>query len=92
MDYIPCKLDRMNCPMRAENGNCLPVGGFCTAVADIYCEIAHKAYDKGWFNCTQKIVRCNECVYKKTCIHHMSKTNEHKNGYCAWGKTKDGEQ
>ena len=25
-------IDRTDCPMRAENGNCLPVGGFCTAV------------------------------------------------------------
>jgi hypothetical protein len=27
-------LDRANCPMRHENGNCLPAGGFCTAVND----------------------------------------------------------
>lgn len=28
---------RENCPYRHENGNCLPVGGFCLAVADEYC-------------------------------------------------------
>ena len=25
------------CPYRHENGNCLPVGGFCTSVLDKYC-------------------------------------------------------
>ena len=45
------ELDRKNCPMRkAENGNCLLVGGFCTAVSDIYCEIAHRAYRYGYFD------------------------------------------
>lgn len=28
---------RENCPYRHANGNCLPVGGFCLAVADEYC-------------------------------------------------------
>ena len=45
------ELDRKNCPMRADNGNCLPVGGFCTAVNDIFCEIAQRAYDKGFLQC-----------------------------------------
>ena len=44
------ELDRENCPMRADNGNCLPVGGFCTAVSDIYCEIAHRAYGRGYLD------------------------------------------
>lgn len=31
--------DRKDCPYRQEeNGNCLPVGGFCTSVADKYCK------------------------------------------------------
>ena len=34
----------------AKNGNCLPVGGFCTAVHDIYCEIAQQAYRHGYFD------------------------------------------
>ena len=37
---------------KAENGNCLPVGGFCTAVADVYCEIAQNAYRHGYFDRT----------------------------------------
>ena len=37
--------DRKNCPYRHENGNCLPVGGFCTAVSDEYCEDARKKND-----------------------------------------------
>ena len=45
------EIDRKNCPMRkAENGNCLIVGGFCTAVPYIFCEIAHKAYRCGYFD------------------------------------------
>lgn len=34
--------------MRHENGNCTPVGGFCTAVNDPICEGLHSAYDAGW--------------------------------------------
>ena len=32
------KSDRESCEFRHENGNCLKVGGFCTAVDDKYCE------------------------------------------------------
>lgn len=39
---------RKGCPMRHENGNCAPVGGFCTAVNDPICEGLHSAYDAGW--------------------------------------------
>lgn len=38
---------RKNCPMRHENGNCLPCGGFCTAVNDEICHALHNAYTKG---------------------------------------------
>lgn len=30
--------DRKNCPYRHENGNCLPIGGFCLSVDDKYCK------------------------------------------------------
>lgn len=40
--------DRKNCPLRHENGNCLPCGGFCTAVNDAICEVIHQAYDHGF--------------------------------------------
>jgi hypothetical protein len=33
--------------MRHENGNCLPSGGFCTAVNDPICEAMHNAYYMG---------------------------------------------
>lgn len=39
---------RKDCPMRHENGNCQPAGGFCTAVNDPICEALHNAYDAGW--------------------------------------------
>ena len=40
--------NRKNCPLRHENGNCLPCGGFCTAVNDAICEAIHQAYDHGF--------------------------------------------
>lgn len=38
---------RKNCPMRHNNGNCMPAGGFCTAVNKPICEALHNAYDTG---------------------------------------------
>lgn len=38
---------RQNCPMRHDNGNCLPCGGFCTAVNDSICEALHNAFRHG---------------------------------------------
>lgn len=38
--------DRTNCPHRHENGNCLRVGGFCTAVSDEHCEQVKRKNDK----------------------------------------------
>lgn len=35
------------CSMRHENGNCLPCGGFCTAVNDQICEAMRNAYNIG---------------------------------------------
>ena len=42
---------RKDCPMRHENGNCLPCGGFCTAVNDEICDALHKAYNRGYIDC-----------------------------------------
>ena len=42
--------DRTNCPYRHENGNCLPVGGFCTAVSDEHCEQVKRKNDKDKVN------------------------------------------
>lgn len=38
---------RKDCPMRHENGNCLPCGGFCTAVNAPICAAMHNAYYMG---------------------------------------------
>ena len=59
------ELDRKNCPMRATNGNCLPVGGFCTAVPDINCAIAHQAYGQGFLDNSHRIITCSECKHGK---------------------------
>ena len=38
---------RKDCPMRHENGNCLPVGGFCTSVNDEICKGLKSVYEHG---------------------------------------------
>lgn len=56
--YFICP-DREGCIMRHENGNCLPVGGFCTAVNDTICAAIHQAYEKGYragyYKCWQEL-------------------------------------
>ena len=49
--------DRKDCPMRHENGNCLPCGGFCTAVNDSICEALHNAYKHGASDRTSSILK-----------------------------------
>lgn len=48
-------IDRADCQMRHENGNCLPAGGFCTAVNDQICEAIHAAYDAGTINADLRV-------------------------------------
>lgn len=40
-------LNIKDCPLRHQNGNCLAVGGFCTAVSDEICYGLLNAYDHG---------------------------------------------
>lgn len=47
---MPSLIERKDCPMRHENGNCTPAGGFCTAVNDPICTALHNAYECGIFN------------------------------------------
>ena len=43
--------NRIRCPMRhKENGNCLPLGGFCTSVSDEICDALHNAYMRGRYD------------------------------------------
>lgn len=46
-----------SCPMRAENGNCSPVGGFCTSVPELYCEAANRAYQTGYHDGATEAMR-----------------------------------
>lgn len=39
--------ERTDCPIRHQNGNCLSVGGFCTAVSDEVCKALQSAYEAG---------------------------------------------
>lgn len=38
---------RKECPVRHENGNCIPHGGFCTSVRDDFCVVIRNAYETG---------------------------------------------
>lgn len=40
-------IDRGDCPMRHETGNCLITGRFCTAINNPICEALHNGYDCG---------------------------------------------
>jgi hypothetical protein len=53
-DYINVEL-RHDCKMRHENGNCLPCGGFCTAVNNEICSALHNAYNHGFNDCYEII-------------------------------------
>jgi len=60
---------RKNCPMRHENGNCLPAGGFCTAVNNPICEALQKAYYAGRFAAdVVEVIRCGKCR------HHLTRS------------------
>ena len=58
---------RKDCPMRhPDNGNCLPAGGFCTAVNNIICDALHSAHIRGYVMASEKyteVVRCGTCIY-----------------------------
>ena len=41
-------IKRKDCPMLHENGNCLSMGGFCTAVNYEICKGLMNAYNQGW--------------------------------------------
>lgn len=50
MRLIEINESRHSCPMRHVNGNCLPCGGFCTAVNDEICEALWSAYHHGFLD------------------------------------------
>ena len=66
-------IERENCPMRHENGNCLPAGGFCTAINSEICRALHSAYSNGFCKAIYavgrkepaadvvEVVRCKDC-------------------------------
>lgn len=64
-------IERGECLMRHENGNCTVAGGFCTAVNDPICDALHNAYDCGFRSAcdrfraadTVPVIRCAACKY-----------------------------
>ena len=57
--------NREDCQMRHENGNCLPCGGFCTAVNDEICNALHNAFDKGYVVGRKAVDCCSICPHVK---------------------------
>ena len=49
------------CPMRHENGNCNPVGGFCTAVNSGLCDALIKSYEIGFHDGAMAKNRKEDC-------------------------------
>lgn len=59
-------VDRSECSIRHENGNCSCMGGFCTAVSDEICNALQSAYYTGIAFAVlgfMKPIRCAECKY-----------------------------
>lgn len=54
-------------------------------------ELIVKMHDNGQLEPVMLIVRCKDCIYQKTCIHSIS-DDSNGEGFCKWGKAKDGEQ
>ena len=57
-------IERGECPMRHENGNCTVAGGFCTAVNDAICEALHNAF------------RCGEDAERERTVLMLADINE----------------
>lgn len=66
---------RETCAMRHENGNCLPVGGFCLAVNNEICEALQHAYE-----CGASPVRHGHWITK---VRHYSDYQGYEKDYCS---------
>ena len=54
-------------------------------------ELIVKMHDNGQLEPVMLIVRCKDCIYRETCIHTNCDDSDGE-GFCKWGKGKDGEQ
>ena len=45
--YSICNI-KEDCPMRHENGNCLPMGGCCPALKNEICDALQQAFEMGY--------------------------------------------
>ena len=95
---------RKDCPMRHENGNCLPAGGFCTAVNNIICDALHNAHLMGYCKAAEKyteVVRCKDCKFYQLHTYASNKleyrcannkgiwTKTPPDAFCSYGERKD---
>ena len=51
-----------DCRMRFVNGNCSPVGGFCTSVSKEICEAMQSAYWTGHNDLAIEILQKSNCL------------------------------
>ncbi len=61
---LPINENRSLCKLRHRNGNCLCVGGFCTAVNDEICKSIRMAYEKGYVDGKTDEVRHGRWIKK----------------------------
>lgn len=67
---------RSNCQMRFANGNCGPMGGFCTSNSNELCEAMQNAYRIG----REHII--NEVLQKSSCVGCRHYDEEHTERIC----------
>ena len=81
-------IERGDCSMRHENGNCTVAGGFCTAVNGPICEALHNAYDCGRRSVLEEIVHCKDCVHFDIKGEFCSRVeySMSENDFCGYGE------
>lgn len=70
-------IDRSHCKMRHENGNCLPMGGFCTAVNDEVCAGLQAAHAWGVREALRAVPSADvkPVVFCRNCVHWNAETH-----------------
>ena len=65
-----------DCRMRSANGNCSPMGGFCTSNTKELCEAMQSAY---WAGHNDSVI---EMLQKSTCLGCEHFDEEHTTSIC----------
>ena len=84
---------KINCPMRREDGICLPRGNPCLVVSNGICRSLRNAYRDGV--ASVEVVRCKDCrhYYPDTlsCRNLICCSNWYPEDFCSYGEREDNE-